>query len=183
MIKKIFSAIIISSLLVCGGCDNSNDDVNISEWMFSDDLDPFKCISILGSSVENDFKEYLWEDYELVNGYKGTLALFDIQDQDFFSTNENRKSYSFHWTIQCDESDYSKIINKLKSYEYIQKTVDGTGFEEGDVSLNFITNFEDKNYNPKYLNSGEKAYFSILSIYNKEILELQWRENRKTIKS
>lgn len=188
--KRKFTIGFLISLILLSGCNMTNNkNIKISKWMFSDDLTPYKCENLLGKSdVMNNFKQYVWNNYELIDGYSGVLALDDNKNQDYLSSNENRKMYCFHWTIECNENDYNDIINNLKKYKELKEYIadsDNPNYNESwdkdGIKISFVTNYEDINYNPEFLNSNEKGYFSIASNYKDDVLELQWRLNRRAI--
>lgn len=191
--KRKILFISILSLMLCG-CGQHND-VNIAEWMFSDDLTPYECDKILGASSkeENDNNTwYFWDDYEICDGYEGTLSLVYCDYQDPWSLNSERQQYGFNWTSQCSEKEYDKIINSLKKYKHIKKytqfppqdrtdEVKKKYEDENGKKFKFITDFQDKNINTGYLNKDKIQYFTINTTYKDEVLDIQWSFSRSPI--
>lgn len=185
MKRKIITNILIISMLL-SGCRKSNDQINISEWMFKDDLNVYDCEKILGKAEEKSGKtttQYFWNNYKICNKYEGTLSLLYSKEQDPWSSNPDRNSYSFHWTVQCDDKEYEHIFKDLENYNHLQKYVTSASNGEDGERFNFITDFEDENYDEKWFFGDDgTAYFVIYSIYKDGVLELQWANGRVPIK-
>ena len=195
MKNKLINIILLGSIIL-SGCGTSNDQINISEWMFSDDLNPYECENTLGKAEKEDgngYTRFFWNDYEICNKYSGTLSLLYFDKQDEWSLNSDRNSYSFQWTIQCSDNEYEHISHDLENSKYIQKTVlcEASGIsnkvrkkyrDENGLNYKFITNFKDENYNPDYINmpDGEES-FSISSAYKDGVLSLRWGCSRSPL--
>ena len=94
--------------------------------MFKDDLNIYSCEKILGKAkVEelNNCTQYFWDDYKICNKHEGTLSLLYSNKQDDWSSNPDRNSYSFQWTVQCDDEEYKHIFKDLENYNHLQKYV------------------------------------------------------------
>lgn len=194
--KRKFTIGILIGAVILSGCGTTNDQINISEWMFSDNLNPYECEKILGKAeVEelNDCTRYFWDDYKICDKYEGTLSLIYFNEEDPYSLNSDRSSYSFRWSAQCDNEEYEHISHDLENSKNIQKTVlcEASGIsdesrkeyrEEHGLNYKFITNYKDENYNPNYINmpDGDK-YFSISSTYKDGILDLGWGCSRSPL--
>ena len=110
--KRKFTIGILIGTVILSGCGSSNDQINIAEWMFSDDLNPYECENTLGKAEKEDgngYTRFFWNDYEICNKYSGTLSLLYFDKQDEWSLNSDRNSYSFQWTIQCSDNEDAKI--------------------------------------------------------------------------
>lgn len=191
--KRKILFISILSLMLCG-CNNQNE-VNISEWMFSDDLTPYECEKILGTSSEKEranSTQYFWNDYEICDGYSGTLSLIYFDNQDPLSLNPDRQQYTFDWTSQCSEKEYDNIINSLKQYKHTQKYVSFPPQDRSDEikkkyedengkKIKFTTDFQDENINTEYLGEDKIQYFTIGTTYKDEILNIQWSFSRSSL--
>ena len=89
--------------------------------MFKDDLNIYSCEKNLGKAkVEelNNCTQYFWDDYKICNKYEGTLSLLYSNKQDDWSSNPDRNSYSFQWTVQCDDEEYKHIFKDLENYNH-----------------------------------------------------------------
>lgn len=196
MKKNFISICLLCTTIVFSGCNKKQDDVNISEWMFDDNLNIYNCEKILGKAEKeelNNCTQYFWNDYKICNKYNGMLSLIYSDEQDGWSSNPDRNSYSFHWTTQCSDDEYKHIFKDLKNFEYVQKYVscapNGTdemkkNYEkENGECFNFLTTYKDENYGEKFLfNDYNTAYFVIRSQYKDGVLELQWGLGRVPIK-
>lgn len=195
MKSKLINIILFSSV-VLSGCGTSNNQINISEWMFSDDLNPYECEKILGKAEEKNGEnttQYFWNGYKICNKYEGTLSLSYFNEEDPYSLNSDRNSYSFQWSIQCSDNEYEHISHDLENSKYIQKTVlcEASGIsdevrkkhrEENGLNYKFITKFKDENYNPDYINMSDgDEYFSISSTYKDGVLNLRWGCSRSSL--
>ena len=194
--KRKFTIGILIGTVILSGCGSSNNQINISEWMFSDDLNPYECENTLGKAEKEDgngYTRFFWNDYEICNKYSGTLSLLYFDKQDEWSLNSDRNSYSFQWTIQCSDNEYEHISHDLENSKYIQKTVlcEASGIsdevrkkyrDENGLNYKFITNFKDENYNPDYINMPDgEEYFSISSTYKDGVLSLRWGYSRSPL--
>ena len=154
--------------------------------MFKDDLNIYSCEKILGKAkVEelNNCTQYFWDDYKICNKYEGTLSLLYSNKQDDWSSNPDRNSYSFQWTVQCDDEEYKHIFKDLENYNHLQKYVTSASDGTNGECYNFITDFNDENYDEKwFFGDNGTAYFVIYSIYKDGVLELQWGLGRVPIK-
>ena len=194
--KIKFTIGILIGTVILSGCGSSNNQINISEWMFSDDLNPYECENTLGKAEKEDgngYTRFFWNDYEICNKYSGTLSLLYFDKQDEWSLNSDRNSYYFQWTIQCSDNEYEHISHDLENSKYIQKTVlcEASGIsdevrkkyrDENGLNYKFITNFKDENYNPDYINMPDgEEYFSISSTYKDGVLSLRWGYSRSPL--
>lgn len=190
MKSKLINIILLGSIML-SGCGISNDQINISKWMFSDDLNPYECENTLGKAEKensNDYTRFFWNDYEICDKYSGTLSLFYFDKQDDLSLNPDRNYYTFQWNTQCNDDEYNHIINDLKNYKYIQKYTslppNGTDEskeqykKENGECFDFTTNFSDESYNSSTSNDNKKVYFIVSTRYKDGILKLQWGVNR-----
>ena len=185
MKRKLITVLLINSI-VLSGCGITNDQINISEWMFSDNLNPYECEKILGKAEEKNGKnatQYFWNDYKICNKYEGTLSLLYFNEEDPYSLNSDRNSYSFHWTVQCDYEVYKHIFKDLEDYNHLQKYITSASDGTNGECYNFITDFKDENYDEKwFFGDNATAYFVIYSMYEDGVLELQWGNGRVPIK-
>lgn len=184
MKRKLITVLLINSI-VLSGCGSSNDQINISEWMFSDNLTPYECEKILGKAEEKNGKnatQYFWNNYKICNKYEGTLSLIYFNEEDPYSLSSDRNSYSFHWNAQCNDNEYKHIVKDLKNYNHLQKYVPSALSEVDNECFNFLTDFEDENYDKKWLfGDYDTAYFVIYSMYKDGVLELQWGNGRSPL--
>lgn len=183
---KMKKQILCTGLLLCilSGCTNnksssSNDTIGIYSWMFSDSLTIKQATEKIGQPSKNDSKDldeiqYVWNDYQLCNNYKGTLILnYNENETDYFSTNKDRSDYEWRWTINnCNDSDYTTIINVLTQE---CKDVQQPNQVEDNECINFITDIQDKNYCSDLYTPN----FTILTVYNPEkTLSIVWGKTR-----
>lgn len=190
MKRKFIISFLISTFLL-SGCGKSNNQINISEWMFSDDLNPYECESTLGKAEKeegNGYTQYFWNNYDMCDKYNGILSLMYLDKKDESSLNPDRNYYTFQWSVQCDDNEYNHIINDLKKYKHLQKyySIPPSGSEEAKEEykkengecFNFVTDFNDKSYNSSTSDNNQIAHFIISSTYKDGILKLQWGVNR-----
>ena len=189
--KRKFTIGILIGTVILSGCGSSNDQINIAEWMFSDNLNPYECENTLGKAEKedgNDYTRFFWNNYNICDKYDGTLSLLYFDKQDEWSLNPDRNAYYFQWNTQCGNDEYEHIINDLKNYKYLQKYTslppNGTDEskeqykKENGECINFTTDFNDKSYDSSESDNNKKAYFIISSNYKDGILKLQWGVNR-----
>lgn len=98
----------------------------------------------------NNCTQYFWDDYKICNKYEGTLSLLYSNKQDDWSSNPDRNSYSFQWTVQCDDEEYKHIFKDLENYNHLQKYVTSASDGTNGECYNFITDFKDENYDEKW---------------------------------
>lgn len=115
--KKIGAVIGLVCLLL-SGCDkntksNTTAEVNISQWMMDSSKTGIDIVGILGSADDEQllngdesYTTYTWNDYELVDEYKGTLQY----SNDKYSP---ANVQLWFWRIPLKNDDFSKIYKDM----------------------------------------------------------------------
>lgn len=105
--------------LLLSGCNNKNAkndataEVNISQWMMDSSKAGIDIVGILGSADDEQllngdesYTTYTWDDYELIEGYKGTLQYCNDK-------NSPANVQLWLWRIPLKDDDFSKIHNDM----------------------------------------------------------------------
>ena len=151
--KKI--AVLFLCIMFITGC-GKEELLNIPEWMTTGTISKDYCIKNLGIGYEETNTEnlfaYVWDDYELLRGYKGTLRTQASYDVDFFA---------WFWTINVSEKDFNKIYNIIVS-SLGDPVINSDNPEKMSYTFNFIKKQNDQSYYPLNL------------VYENNIVTIGW---------
>lgn len=172
MKKKIIALIagmmISAACIGCGG----NKEIKIGEWMFAGDLTWYDCERNLSGSEEKEGSNYkllTWEDYELVEGYKGTLSCNFFTDP-INLNGEELLQFTWSWRLPCSENEKDDIL-KIFEKKYEDNKVLDIGLEEDRRT---IYTFDTKYKYDGIFKSENDENYCIDITYEKDLLSVSW---------
>lgn len=171
--KKIGAVIGLVCLLL-SGCDkntksNTTEEVNISQWMMDSSKTGIDIVGILGSADDeqllNDdesYATYTWNDYELVDGYIGTLQVTNYPDLN---------AYIWRWSKTATEKEFNTIYATVENYLGEVSGVYEDDKENTSYSFNFIKQ------DGVFSGDGSQVYYPLTIFYGNDIITVQWGHN------
>ena len=138
--ERDMKRIIIFMSLLClllSGCNSKNTKnnatagVKISQWMMDSSKAGIDIVGILGSADDEQllngdesYTTYTWDDYELIEGYKGTLQYCNDK-----SSPANVQLW--FWKISSKNDDFSKIHDDM--VQNFGDPIDTSSNENGQI--------------------------------------------------